>query len=352
MNLTKQRIVAPIVWALRHRGLAALLCAAATVSAPLAATAEPITLKLSFFTSDRSHIYQNSIEPFVTAVNNEGGGLINIQVYFSGAISRNQAEQPKLVADGAADIALIVPGRTPERFPDTEVMELPGLFSDQRQASLVYTRLLELGALKGYSDFFVIGGFVASSESIHSRRPIKSVDDLQGLTIRVNNPIEADTIRRLGAKPVLIAINETTEALMQNSIDGATFPPSVLFEFGIGRVTNNHYMIQVGAAPTALVMNRKKFESLPPQAQAIIRKYSGRWLVERSAMGFDKVDKQTTAQLTSDPRRQVVFPAPADLKRADEIFAAAVENWAAASAHNREILSLVKSEITKLGGAN
>jgi TRAP-type C4-dicarboxylate transport system substrate-binding protein len=328
------------------------LVAVGALMLPLAVRAEPVTLKLSFFTSDRSSIYQNSIKPFVDAVNDEGQGLIEIKVYFSGAISKAQADQPTLVANGAADMALIVPGRTPDKFSDTAVMELPGLFRDQRQASLVYTHLIELGALKGYKEFFVVGAFVAGAESIHSRKPIGSIDDLKGLTIRANNQIEASTLERLGAKSVLIAINQTTEAISSNTIDAATFPPSMLFEFGIGRVTGNHYMIQLGGAPTALVMNRKKYESLPLQAQSIIRKYSGQWLAEHSATSFDKLDKLTVEQLKSDPRREVVFQSPADLRRTERIYTSVVEDWAALSAHNRQLLALIRAEIPKLRSSN
>jgi hypothetical protein len=43
--------------------------------APAMAAAEPIELRFSFFTSDRSQIYQNSVKPFVDAVNADGGPL-------------------------------------------------------------------------------------------------------------------------------------------------------------------------------------------------------------------------------------------------------------------------------------
>ena len=63
-------------------------CALLTLALmPSMATAAPIELKFSFFTSDRSNIYQNTIKPFVDAVNDEGKGLIEIKMYFSGAIS-------------------------------------------------------------------------------------------------------------------------------------------------------------------------------------------------------------------------------------------------------------------------
>jgi TRAP-type C4-dicarboxylate transport system substrate-binding protein len=319
---------------------------------PGMAAAAPIELKFSFFTSDRSNIYQDEIKPFVDAVNNEGKGLIEIKMYFSGAISAVQTLQPQLVADGTADLALVVPGRSPDRFGDSAVMELPGIYRDSREASLVYTQLIAAGALEGYNDFFVVGAFVSGAESIHSRMPIAALEDLKGLTIRTNNQTEAAVLEKLGALPVLLPINQTTDAISRDKIDGATFPPSMLFEFGIGRVTNYHFMMQLGGVPVALVMNRSKFESLPATAQAIIRKYSGPWLAERSATAGDAADEQVLQQLKSDPRRKVADLSPAELESTQRVFTSVVQDWAAMSPHNRELLTVVRSDIKTLRSSN
>jgi TRAP-type C4-dicarboxylate transport system substrate-binding protein len=324
----------------------------AFVLLPCVATAEPIKLKFSFFTSDRSNIYQNSIKPFVDAVNDEGKGLIEINVSFSGAISAVQALQPQLVADDTADMALIVPAQSPDRFADSAVMELPGIYRNAREASLVFTRLIEANALEGYKDFFVIGAFVSGPENIHSRKPIATIEDLKGLTIRTNNETEAAVLAKIGAIPVLLPINQATDAINRNKIDAATFPPSLLFDFGIGRVANYHFLMLLGGVPTALIMNRTKFASLPPTAQAIIRKYSGQWLAERSVAAFDTLDEQVLEQLKSDPRRQVSVLSAVDLENTQRIFASVVEDWAAMSPHNRELVALVRSEIKTLRSSN
>jgi TRAP-type C4-dicarboxylate transport system substrate-binding protein len=53
---------------------------------PLAAAAEPVTLKLAFGTSDQSISYRAAARPFVEAINSEGQGLIGIESHFSGAL--------------------------------------------------------------------------------------------------------------------------------------------------------------------------------------------------------------------------------------------------------------------------
>ena len=315
---------------------------------PALAAAEPTTLKLSFFTSDRSNIYQCQIMPFVDAVNADGGDLVQIKVYFSGAISPGLADQPKLVRDGAADLAIAVPGYSPELLPDSTVMELPGLYRDEREASRVFTHLIEVGALQGYKDFFVVGAFASAGEIIHSRKPIARLADLKGQTIRVNNQIEAKTLQKLGAIPALLPLNKTMDALGQGKIDGTTVTPAMVFEFGFGRLASNHYLLHLGAVPTALVMNRKRLESLPEPAQAIIRKYSGVWLSSRAAACFAEKNREMTARLKADSRRKVAEPSPADQAVAQGVFAEVAKDWAAETPRHRELLMQVMAELAML----
>jgi len=324
------------------------MVAALTLLWPIAAAADPIDLKLSFFTSDQSAIYQASIKPFVDAVNTAGKNLVHVTVYFSGAISPVQSKQPQLVSDGGADLALIVPGQTPDRFPDSEVMELPGLFPNTLAASRVFTRLARDGALTGYGDYFVVGAFLSSPEDIHSRVPVASLADLKNLKVRVNNLTEAGVLQRFGAVPVVLAINQTTDAVSRGTIDAATFPPSILFQFGIGRVTTHHYMIGLGGVPTLLIMNRRKFDSLPPEAQSIIQKCSGDWLADESAKQFDALDADAVKHLEADPLRTVITPNGSDAKTIQTIYAQFRADYADSSDHNRDLLAQVRDQLAKL----
>jgi len=315
---------------------------------PLAAKAEPIKLKLAFFTSDRSLLYRAAVKPFVDAVNAEGRGLMEIDVQFSGALGKDPAQQVQLVLDGTADIAFVVPGYTPDRFRDDAVIELPGQFLDTREATLVFSWLVAAKLLKGYEDFYVIGAYASEPESIHTRPPIASLGDLRGKKIRVNNLIEAAALEKLGISPVLIPINQTSDAIIGGKIDGATMPPAMLFEFGIGRFATYHYLLGTSVPPLALLMNRNKFDSLPKQSQDIIRKYSGEWAAARFIEAYDEADKQAMEQLRTDPRRKVIVPTAADFNTAHAAFGAVRTEWTAESPHNRDLLTTAESEIAKL----
>jgi TRAP-type C4-dicarboxylate transport system substrate-binding protein len=315
---------------------------------PLAAQAEPITLKLAFFTSDQSISYRAAVQPFVDAVNAEGGGLVKIETYFSGALGKDIAQQPTLLRDGTADIAYVVPGYTRQQFPDNAVVEMAGMYRDMREATLTLTRLIAANALRGYDDFFVIGGYVSVQETFHSRHPLSSLAEIQGKKIRVNNPSESELLTALGATPVLLPINQITIAIGNGTIDAALVPPSPLADYGIKRVVGHHYLLPTSGAPLMLMMNRKKFESLPPTAQALIRKYSGEWAARKFIDLYEVADKQVLDDLVNDPRRTVTLPSPADSKVAQRVFDSLAARWAAENPHQAELLTAARAELTKI----
>ncbi|MGA7971664.1 MAG: hypothetical protein WCA36_02565, partial [Pseudolabrys sp.] len=99
---------------------------AMTLLSPFVASAAPVELKLAFFPPEHTAIYDAAIKPFVGAVNTEGKGLLTIKVYPSGALGKAVAEQPQMVLDGVADIGWVIPGQTSYRFPDNQLLEMPG----------------------------------------------------------------------------------------------------------------------------------------------------------------------------------------------------------------------------------
>src|ERR1700676_5226973 len=171
---------------------------------PVATVAEPIKLKMAYFSSDREPPYVSVLQPFADAVNREGKGIVEIVPYSGGVLGRNYPKQAQQVLDGTADMAWVNPSLTPERFPDNDVMEFPGLFRDLKEATLVYTRVVATGTLRGYEDFFVIAATANFPLIIHTRPPIASLGDLRGKILRVNNLIEGGALKAIGITPVII----------------------------------------------------------------------------------------------------------------------------------------------------
>lgn len=314
-----------------------------------AALAEPIKLKFSFFSSDRSLNYLAAVKPFVDAVNAEASGVVEIEVFPSGELGKNYAGVAQQVLDGSVDIGWVSPSLTPNRFPDNTVMELPGLFRDARDATFVYTRIIASGAMKkGYEDYFVIAAFGAGPQGIHTRPQITSLNDLKGKRIRQTNRTEGELLRALGVTPVDIPVNQTAHSIINGKIDGASVSPITLVEFGTARATSYHYFLPLGVTPLLILMNKARFDSLPTAAQEVIRKYSGEWLAARFTKSYATSLDPLMKQLKSDPKRTVIYPSRSDLEVAHVAFKAAIDAWTAQAPHNRELLALVRTQIAKL----
>jgi TRAP-type C4-dicarboxylate transport system substrate-binding protein len=313
-----------------------------------AASAEPIKLKLAFHTSDRTNIYEIAVKPFVEAVNAEAKGSIEIEVFFGGVLGKAQALQPQLVLDGTADIAFVTPSMTPQLFPDNTIVEMPGLFRNVREATLTYTQLIAANLLRGYEPFHVIGAFGTDPETIHTRPAIASLSELQGKSIRVNNHTEGAALEKLGMRPVVMEINQAAGAISRGDLDGAAVPLSMLHEFGIGRVTPYHYLLPTSPAPLAVLMSRSKLDSLPAPAQAVIRKFSGKWSAMQYIAGRELIEAQVLDQIKSDPRRKVVLPSKQDKARAEAVFAAVTEDVVANDPGLRVLLKAAQTEVAKL----
>jgi len=309
------------------------------------AYAQSTKLKFAIFTPDREQTFVTVFKPFADAVNKEAAGSIEIELFPNGALGRNPLQQAQMVLDGVADIGWVVPSYTAGRFPDNDVLELPGLFRDLREATNVATRLVLAGKLKSYNDFFPIGVVGTEPYSLHARTPINSIADIRGKKIRTSSSIEGEMLKALGAVPVGMPVTEVTEAISRGTIDGATSHPSVLFDFGIVRVTSSDYFVRLGSLPVAVLMNKNKFASLPKAGQDAIRKYSGKWIAERWNEGIGSYNDSLVKKLRADPKRKVVFPSQADLNSMQPAFKAVIGAWAAKSPHNKELLGIVEAEI-------
>ena len=323
--------------------LAALFAAAATYAA-----AQPAKIKFAIFTPDKEQTFITVMKPFAEAVNKDAAGAVEIDLFPNGALGRSPLQQAQMVLDGVADIGWIIASYTPGRFQENEVFELPGQFRDLQEATNVFTRLVLSGKVKGYDDFHVIGLFGTAPYSLHSRNPLGTIADIKDKKIRSSGAIEGETLKALGAVPIGMPVTEVPEAISRGTVDGTTSHPSPLFDFGIARVTSYHFFTRLGIVPLAILMNKKKFDSLPKAGQDAIRKYSGEWTAARFNKGIGDYNDSLVKQLQADPKRKVVFPSQAELDSMQPAFKGVIDAWSAKSPRNKELLGLLQAEISSI----
>lgn len=322
---------------------ACALVASVSVAAP--ARAEAVKLKLAMFSADTEMTWVKVIKPWADQVNAAGKGVVEIDEFPNGALGRALPEQSQMVLNDVADIAFVIPGVTPGRFPENEVMDLPGLFRTSREATEVYTHLIAGDRLPSFRKYFVVGAMGTPPFEIDTRAPVTSLATLAGKKIRVTNSSQGETLKRLGAVPLLLPVNQVAEAVGRGTIDGATEFPGPLLDFGIDRVTKYTYFMPVGVSSLTLLMNREKFDSLPKPAQDILRKYSGEWVANQFVTSYGEYLDDLYAKLKTAPGRTLTDPTPADMATATAAFDAIDTEWAAKAPGNAALLQAVRDDL-------
>jgi TRAP-type transport system periplasmic protein len=268
----------------------------------------------------------------------------------NGALGRNPGQQPQMVLDGVADVAWVVPSYSPGRFPDTEVLELPGLFKNLRESSLVATRLNQRKVLSDYGDFYVIGMGGTAPYSIHTNFPVSSIADLKGKTIRASSKNESAALRAFGAVPIGMPVTEIPEAISRGTISGTTSHLSPFFDFGLDRVTNNHFFIGLGVVPLAVLMNKKKFDALPQSARTVIERNADDALTNTWIESVTSYNGANLEKLKSNPKNKLVFPSQAQRDEAQKLLAPVRDEWVAASERHKELKAALDTELAAVRG--
>jgi TRAP-type C4-dicarboxylate transport system substrate-binding protein len=303
-------------------------------------------LKWAVFTPDSEVTFRTVMKPFAETVQSETGNAVVFDLFPNGALGRNPGQQPQMVLDGVADVAWVIPSYSPGRFPDTEVLELPGMFKDLRESSLVATRLNAHKTLHDYGDFYVIGLWGTAPYSIHTNFPVSSIADLKGKTIRASSKNESAALRALGAVPVGMPVTEIPEAISRGTISGTTSHMAPFFDFGLDRVTNNHFFIGLGIVPLAVLMNKKKFDSLPESARAVIERNAGDSLTKTWIDSVTSYNAANLEKLKSNPKNKIVFPSQDEIEKAQQLLAPVREEWVASSERHKELKAALDAGLT------
>ena len=328
---------------LKFIGSSILACASMTAVAQ-----QPIKLKLAWFSPDTERLYLTVIKPFAENVKRETNGLVEIELFPNGALGRAPQQQAQMVLDGVADFAMVVPTFTPGRFPDSEVLESAGLFNDLAEGTRVFTRLVASGAIKDYDKFVPIGAWATPPFSIHTNFPVNTLSDLKGKRIRGSGVLQLEALKGLGMNTVGMAPTEVAEAIGRRTIDGTISQPAVVFDFGLDRVTTHDYFIRLGITPLTMLMNKAKFESLPPSAQAVITRYGLDWTAKTYIESMLPYNASLVKRMETDPKRKVTRPSPADEQAVQKVFDQVRASWVAKSPRNAEVQVRLNEELHKV----
>jgi len=261
-----------------------------------AVQAKTIELKFAHFMSPMHIQHQKSFAPFCKKVAELTKDQVKIKIYPGGALG-GPKQLPDAAKTGITDIAFIIPSYTTARFPQTSVCDLPFLFDSASHATRVIYALAYDYLADDYKDYKVLWFYSCGTGQFHSAtRPIYTVEDLKGMKMRSPSAYMSKALKLLGANPVGMPISKLTMSLQKKVIDGMLTPYSAVIDFRMWDLVKYIAQVDMYLSPMAVVMNKKKWNSLPDSAKKAINEASGMQWGLHAAQVYDNHDQNMVNQ--------------------------------------------------------
>jgi tripartite ATP-independent transporter DctP family solute receptor len=207
-------------------------------------------------------------------IEERSGGRLQIRVFHSRQLGEEKEtiEQTRV---GAIDLNRTNVALIGTFVPSMNVLAMPFLFRSIEHLQKVLDGPIGNEILGSFEPYGFVGlcFYDSGARSIYnSVRPVRTLDDLKGLRIRVQqSELMSSMIRALGAEPIELPYGQVLTGLATKLIDGAENNwPSF--------ITTDHYkyagfytLTEHTMSPEVLVMSLKAWQSLSPDDQKIFR---------------------------------------------------------------------------------
>jgi len=318
-----------------------LLGAAAAVLIATPIAAQTVTLKLNSPAPPRSYLHSGVFEPWAKAVEADSGGTLKIQLFYGGTLGHFGVNYDRVV-DGVADIGFILTGMAGGKLKQQDVAALPFESKTSTEAAVALWKLYEKGVTAAeFNQIKPLGIWVFPNAALHTKDPVKTLEDMKGKKIVASNLAAAKITTALGGTPVTLGPHEAYQAISRGTADGSLMPFTGMAVFKVHEVTKHHLDEALGSDSAMLFMNKQSYDKLPAKAKAAIDKNSylplARKLGEKTTAEWER-----TRNLVKDT---VTTLAPAEQKRWQEALAPIAKEWAASTPGGDKVLAAFRAEV-------
>jgi tripartite ATP-independent transporter DctP family solute receptor len=246
-------------------------------------------------------------------------GRLSVQMYPSMQLG-GEKEMIEQAQVGALQLARISVGPMGPIVDELNVFNMPFVFRDVPHMNKVIDGAIgdELLAKLTNSPASRLVGLCwmdAGARSVYnSKKPIKSIDDLKGLKIRMmGNPIFVDTMNALGGNGIAMGFDQLYNALQTGVVDGAeNNPPS--YESGKHfQVAKYYSLTEHLIIPEILVFSKASWDKLSKDDQALIQKVSKEAQQEQRKLWNER--EAQSIELIKKAGIEIIAFSPAEKKR-------------------------------------
>ncbi|HHO76744.1 MAG TPA: TRAP transporter substrate-binding protein [Deltaproteobacteria bacterium] len=206
------------------------------------------------------------------------GGTVKINIFPGGTLT-SASECYDGVVSGISDIGMSCFAYTRGRFPVMEAIDLPLGYASGMSATLCANDYYKEMKPKELDDVHVLYIHAHGPGLLHTKKPVNTLADLKGMKIR-STGLSAKVVEALGGVPVGMPQGGTYEALQKGVVEGTFAPIETLKGWKQAEVIDYTTDCHVVGYTTAMfvVMNKKKWDSLPADIQTIINDVSSQWI--------------------------------------------------------------------------
>jgi len=272
--------------------------AAAVTATVLTAPAGAREVKLAHLapTNDPRH---ESLVEFARMVEEGTNGAIKVKIFPKSQLGKDREVFEQLQA-GLTELALN--GEIISNFfPKWSVINMPYLWRDQDHLRRFLSSDIARQWIQETADATgvqVLGFFERNPRILTTRdAPVKSVDDIQGLKVRVPKiNVYMDTWRAFGVQPTPMSAAEFFSALKLGTVDGMENPIEVMYHWKIYEVSNHLSFTNHMLTRLFLTASRKFLDGLPEDHRQVIVK-AGEEASRLHAAKMEQMIPELTAKL-------------------------------------------------------
>jgi TRAP-type C4-dicarboxylate transport system substrate-binding protein len=257
------------------------LLAASIAGTAFAVQAQEVTLKVHHFLSPTTFIHTGVFQPWCEKIAKESNNKMKCQIYPAMQLGGTPPQLYDQAKDGVADIVWTVLGYSANRFPMSEVFELPFMMTNAEATSRAAWDFYQNYSKHELKDTHILAMHVHGPGYLFTtKKQMNTMADFKGMKFRAPTRLTNKMLGMLGATPVGMPVPAVPEALSKGVIDGAVIPYQVVPSIKVNELAK--FAAETDPKYNALyttvfviAMNKAKYESLSPDLKKVIDANSG-----------------------------------------------------------------------------
>jgi TRAP-type C4-dicarboxylate transport system substrate-binding protein len=320
--------------------------------APTAATSQEVTLRLHTFLPPVANPVKHFMVPWSQKIEKESKGRIKVQVYPSMQLGGKATQMLEQVRDGVVDIVWTLPGFTPGVMPKLEIFELPFLHRSTKATVLSLQDYVDKHMKKEFEPYHVLLVHAHAGALFMTKNPINKVDDFQGMKLRSYSRTNAWILEALGSAALQLPLPELVPMLSKGTISGSILPYEIAPAVKMHELTDYFTTLappqpRLSTAIFTLLMNKKKYESLPADLKKVIDANSGRNLAPEAIAIWDRIEVEGEKVMHTKPKNKFVSLSAEETakfkKKVQPVFDRFVKLLDESGANGKQILAEVEA---------